>query len=207
MTRSDLNTRQTLIERLRNREDKETWRDFFDRYWKLIYGLALKSGLSHDEAEEVVQETMVTISNCLDDYRYQPEKCSFRSWIFHKAKWRIFDQVRKRKPGLVQSGSDLESDPDRTATVEKVPDEESLKLEQHWNEEWQKNLVDVAIDRVKGMVSDKQFQIFDLYVLKEWSPADVKRMLHVSMAQVYLAKHRVATLLKKEVKKLELEMG
>ncbi|MCI0537119.1 MAG: sigma-70 family RNA polymerase sigma factor [Verrucomicrobiales bacterium] len=206
MTRSDLKTRQTLIERLRDREDKETWREFFDRYWKLIYGLAIKSGLSHDEAEEVVQETMVTISNCLDEYRYQPEKCSFRSWIFHKAKWRIFDQIRKRKPGFVQA-REPGSDPNRTATVERVPDEEALKLEQHWNEEWQKNLVDVAMERVKRMVADKQFQIFDLYVLKEWSVTDVKRMLHVSTAQVYLAKHRVSSLIKKEIKKLEMEMG
>jgi len=206
MTRSDLKTRQTLIERLRDREDKETWREFFNRYWKLIYGLAIKSGLSHDEAEEVVQETMVTISNCLDEYRYQPEKCSFRSWIFHKAKWRIFDQIRKRKPGFVQS-AEPGSDPNRTATVEKVPGEESLKLEQHWNEEWQKNLLDVAIDRVKRIVSDKQFQIFDLYVLKEWSVPDVKRMLHVSTAQVYLAQHRVSSMIKKEIKKLEIEMG
>jgi RNA polymerase sigma-70 factor (ECF subfamily) len=206
MTTSDLKTRQTLIERLRDREDKQTWREFFNRYWKLVYGLAIKSGLTHDEAEEVVQETMVTVSQCLDDYLYKPQECSFRSWIFHKARWRIIDQIRKRKPDFVQS-SEPGSDTSRTATVEKVPDEESVKLEQHWNEEWQKNLVDVAIERVKHNVADRQFQIFDLYVLKEWPVAEVKRMLHVSTAQVYLAKHRVAALIKKEVKKLEAEMG
>jgi hypothetical protein len=110
--------------------------------------------------------------------------------------------IRKRKPGFVQP-TEPGSDPNRTATVERVPDEEALKLEQHWNEEWQKNLVDVAIDRVKRIVSDKQFQIFDLYVLKEWSVTDVKRMLHVSTAQVYLAKHRFAALLKKELRRLK----
>ena len=42
--------------------------------------------------------------------------------------------------------------------------------------------------------------------MKEWSATEVKRMLHVSTAQVYLAKHRVSALIKKEVKKLEEEM-
>ena len=90
--------------------------------------------------------------------------------------------------------------------MEKAPDEAALKLEQHWNDEWQKNLVDVAIDHVKRNIADKQFQIFDLYVLKEWSVTEVRRMLHVSTAQVYLAKHRVGALIKKEMKKLEAEM-
>jgi hypothetical protein len=43
MPASDLNTRSSLIERLRDREDKETWRDFFTRYWKPVYGLALNA--------------------------------------------------------------------------------------------------------------------------------------------------------------------
>jgi RNA polymerase sigma-70 factor (ECF subfamily) len=206
MSATDLRTRESLIERLRNRDDKESWRDFFNRYWKLVYGLAIKSGLSHDEAEEVVQETMVTISNCLDDYRYQPEKCSFRSWIFHKARWRIIDQVRKRRPDFIQS-AEAKPRSDQTSTAERVPNEEAARLEAFWNTEWQKNLVDVAIERLKRQVPDRQFQIFDLYVLKEWSVADVKRMLHVSAAQVYLAKHRFSLLLRKEIKRLEAEMG
>lgn len=49
----------------------------------------------------------------------------------------------------------------------------------------------------------KQWQIFDLCALKEWSVNDVVKALGVSAGRVYLAKHRISTLIKKELKKLE----
>jgi hypothetical protein len=56
---------------------------------------------------------------------------------------------------------------------------------------------------VKKRVSVKQYQIFDCYVLKQWPVQKVVKELRVSVAQVYLAKHRLSALLKKEVTKVE----
>ncbi|MBI2924817.1 MAG: sigma-70 family RNA polymerase sigma factor, partial [Verrucomicrobia bacterium] len=55
-----LSTRRSLITRLKNWDDQEGWREFFQTYWKLIYSVAVKSGLTNEEAEDVVQETVVT---------------------------------------------------------------------------------------------------------------------------------------------------
>jgi RNA polymerase sigma-70 factor (ECF subfamily) len=55
-------------------------------------------------------------------------------------------------------------------------------------------------------VNPKQFQIFDSYVLKEWPVKDVTKTLGVTAMQVYLAKHRVTSLIKKEIKKLETKL-
>jgi hypothetical protein len=48
-------TRQSLLARLKDWEDQESWREFFDTYWRLIHATALKAGLSEPEAQEVVQ--------------------------------------------------------------------------------------------------------------------------------------------------------
>ena len=32
------------------------WKTFFDSYWKLIYGVAIKAGLNDAEAQEVVRK-------------------------------------------------------------------------------------------------------------------------------------------------------
>ena len=56
-----------------------------------------------------------------------------------------------------------------------------------------------AIERVKMKVSPRQFQIFDYNVLRGIRASEVRRKLGVSIAQVYLAKHRVGSLLRKEV--------
>ena len=45
----DLKTRRSLISRLRNVEDRDSWQEFFDTYWKLIYSVARKSGCTERE--------------------------------------------------------------------------------------------------------------------------------------------------------------
>ena len=39
-------TRDSLLSRLKDRHDDESWRDFFNTYWKLIYGVARKAGMT-----------------------------------------------------------------------------------------------------------------------------------------------------------------
>jgi hypothetical protein len=43
--------------------------------------------------------------------------------------------------------------------------------------------------------------MFDLYVLKEWPVREVAQALGVSTGRVYLAKHRVSVLVKREIKR------
>jgi RNA polymerase sigma-70 factor (ECF subfamily) len=92
---------------------------------------------------------------------------------------------------------------DRTATVERVADPAGVELERLWDQEWQATVLATASENAKRQVDSKQWQIFDLYVLKNWPPREVARALGVSIARVYLAKHRVSAVVRKEVEKLE----
>jgi hypothetical protein len=56
---------------------------------------------------------------------------------------------------------------------------------------------------VKRQVNLKHFQIYDLYVVKEWPVTKVTRTLNVNIGQVYLAKHRISRLLRKELERLK----
>ncbi len=78
-----------------------------------------------------------------------------------------------------------------------------MKLEQTWDEEWEKNLLDAAIERVKRKVDSKQYQLFDLHVLKKWSVAKVARTFKVNPGRIYLVKHRINGLIKKEIAHLQ----
>ena len=85
-----------------------------------------------------------------------------------------------------------------------MPDDQQEPLwERAWEEDWQKNLMDAAIQRVKRSVSIEQYQMFDLFVLKDWPAKDVAKTLGVTIAYVYVAKHRIAKLIRKEVAALE----
>src|SRR5881409_3786480 len=52
-------TRWSRVARLKDLGDQQSWREFFDTYSRLIRGVAIKSGLTEAEAEDVVQETII----------------------------------------------------------------------------------------------------------------------------------------------------
>jgi RNA polymerase sigma-70 factor (ECF subfamily) len=64
-------------------------------------------------------------------------------------------------------------------------------------------MVETALQRVKERIKPKQYQIFDLYVVKRWPISKVTATLGVNFGQVYLAKHRVMVLIKREIKTME----
>jgi RNA polymerase sigma factor (sigma-70 family) len=196
-----LATRASLLARLKDWDDQGSWQEFFDTYWQLIFRVALKLGLTETEAQDAVQETLLAVARSIKDFEYNPARCSFKSWLMLIARQRMIWQLRKRGPSHPVTGRTNTAS--ETSTVERIPDPNEVDLDAVWEEEWHKNLMTTALERVKHQVRARQFQIFDLYVLQNWPAAEVARTLKINVARIYLAKHRVSALLSKEVKRLE----
>ncbi|MFD2255657.1 sigma-70 family RNA polymerase sigma factor [Luteolibacter algae] len=205
ITQAYAKTRKSLIARLDNWEDQRTWDEFYQTYWKLIYSVAIKAGLRPEEAFDCVQETILSIAKQSKKKLYDPEQGSFKTWLMNMTRWRINDQFRKRKKDTAMSGGEWD-DERKTAVIDRIEDPNGEVLSRLWDVEWKKNVADAALARVKAQVSPKQYQIFDFYVIRQWDANKVQKKLNVSMAQVYLAKHRVGAVLKKELAKLEDEI-
>jgi RNA polymerase sigma-70 factor (ECF subfamily) len=202
-----LPTSPTLLERLANPGDSRSWQEFYDRYRKLISGFAMKAGLTEDEAEEVVQETFISAFKNLPKFRYNPKVCTFRTWLLNLSNWRVMDQLRKRRaPSAPRAGGRQREETDggaRTATIERVPEDSGPELAAGCDKEYSVKLLHHALAEVKRKVEPKRWQIFDLYVFKEWTVKEVAKNLGVSAAQVYLTKHRVSKLLEQEITRME----
>ena len=199
-------TRATLIQRLKDWQDQSSWQDFFDTYWKLIYGVALKGGLTSAEAQDVVQETMISVAKHMPTFEYDPAIGSFKTWLLNMTRWRITDQLRKRGP-FAAGHPASEDTATRTRTVDKVVDPASPALDALWDAEWEKNLLDAAMAKIKRQLDPQKYQIFDLYVNRGWPPEKVAATFGISVDQVYLAKHRTTELIKEEVKRLKSKVG
>ncbi len=204
-------TRHSLLNRLKDWDDQTSWQDFFDTYWLLIYNVAVKAGLSDTEAQEVVQETVIAVARKIGDFKADPAHGSFSAWLMQLTRWRIADQWRKR--GRVEQASRLfgagetpalrQGDTGSTGPIERIPDPAGAALDAVWQEEWEKHLMAAALERVKRQVSPRQFQMFDLHVLQKLSVQETARTLKASAAVVYMAKHRVVRLVKKELARLQ----
>src|SRR5262245_57678933 len=182
---SSIRTRPSLLNRLKTGDDTESWKEFYRVYGKLVRDFSIKAGLTDTEADEVVQDTALAMARHLPGYQYDPKVCRFKTWLLNQASWRIKDQLKKRKVGgasQVAGGSnDASETPStqtrRTATINRVDDPAAIDLDVVFENEWRKNVLATALEHMKAKFSLKQFQIFDLLVLKEWTAAEVARSL------------------------------
>jgi len=199
-------TRRSLLNRLKNWDDQEGWKEFFDTYWRLIYGVARKAGLVDAEAQDVVQETIIAVAKNMPGFDYDPAIGSFKNWLLRLTRWRITDQLRKKL--YERSGQRFPREEHLTTSlVEKASSSDSFDLEKAWNEEWEKNLLEIALDRVKTQVSARHYQLFHLHVIQNVDARMVARRLRVKLAEVYYAKYKISSLAKREIKALESKMG
>jgi len=204
-----LPTRWTLISRLKNWDDHESWREFFDLYWKLIYGVSIKSGLSPEEAQDVVQETVISVCKNINKFRADPAYGSFKGWLLQLTRWRILDQIKKRSKEEsarihVHSGQDETSS--STSTVARIPDPAANALDQIWDNEWERNMVAAALERLERQVSAKHYQVFFLHVIKQYPVEKVAQVAGIKPDQVYVIKHRLGAIFKQAISDLEKKM-
>ncbi len=220
-------TRASLLQRLKDPADRETWEEFQRAYRGLIHGTARRAGLNETEADEVVQDTMIAVARRIPEFSYDPARDSFKGWLLQVTRWRIADQFRGRPvtgpkfPSAAHAATGATAMPmgtpelaakvprgdeegtARTPTVERIPDPAGPALTAIWDEEWEKHLLNAALARIKRHANPAHYEIYYLRVVLGKSVAEVKRALGVNVGQIYLAKHRVGKLLKEEMRKLE----
>jgi len=201
-----LPTRSSLLGRLRNLGDDAGWRVFFDTYWRLIYNVARKAGLTDADAQDVVQETVIAVARRMPEFRYDPAKGSFKQWLLVITRRRIQDHLRRayRSSCLVPLTADPTLELENAVSPQPSPD---AQLDAAWEWEWRETLRSAALARIRQRCAPKHYQVFDYCVLQGFPSAKVAGMLGLSLAQVYLAKHRVSRTMKRAVADLEAEMN
>ena len=203
-TDSFLPTRQSLLSRLRDCEDQQGWREFFDTYWRLIYNVARHAGLDDATAQDVVQNTFIYLTRRMPQFRYDSSRGSFKSWLRRVTRSRI-SVFRRRAEAKEPPLPELSLEDDDAPVWEAIPDPAGDKVDEIWQREWEENLIKAALRRISPKVSAEQLMIFELATLGEVPLKQVARKLNVSLMQVYLARHRVGKLFQAEVMRLRRE--
>ena len=194
-----LETRSSLIQRLKATINGESWEEFFHTYWELIYNVARRAGLSEADAQDIVQETILKVHNSLDRFEYNRKRGTFKGWLRTVTRSRLNDFFKKqqRRPALNQP---LEETADE---LQNLKDPEGPEIEKIWDEEWNRNLIQAALSRTKKLSSPKQFQIFKCHYIDEWTVRETCRTLGVNAAQVYMAKQRIGKIFREAVETLQ----
>jgi RNA polymerase sigma-70 factor (ECF subfamily) len=199
-------TRPSLLEAVRDWNNHEGWRRFHETYRGLIHNTARSQGLSEADAQDVVQETLLSLAQTMPDFHYDPARCSFKTWLFHLTRKRIADELRRQSRQSRGRGSESE---DETEPSESPQDRAAQRpeLEEVWDREWTSAVTEVALEQLKEKVDAVQFQIFYLHCIKGQPPAHVARALDVSAARIYLVKHRLKGEFQALVERVRAEWG
>lgn len=198
-----LPTRSSLLGRLRDLGDDVSWRQFFDSYWCLLYNVARKSGLSEGDAEDVVQETVISVARKMPDFQYDSAKGSFKQWLLLIARRRIQDKLRSHYRTMRTDRGALECLPNQETAPPVAPDQQFDEL---WEKEWRENVLQSALKRLSQRVNPKHYQVFEHCVVQKLPISAVARMLNMNAAQVYLAKHRMTLAVKRTIAEIEAEL-
>ena len=193
--RAGSKTRVTLLGRLRgDTDDQSAWAEFVNHYGNRVYDWCRRWGLQEADARDVTQDVLLKLARKLRDFQYDPSR-SFRAWlktVAHHA-WSDFLEA-KRRPGLGSGDSGvwerLESEAAR--------DDLASRLEAEFDRE----LLDEAMARVRLRVAPQTWEAFRLTALENLSGAEAAALIPMQVAQVFVAKRRVQKMLQDEVSRL-----
>jgi RNA polymerase sigma-70 factor (ECF subfamily) len=186
----------SLLTRLVHDPGNETaWRDFVQRYGRQIYHWCRRWQLQDADAEDVTQTVLVILAQKMREFRYDPAG-SFRAWlktVAHHA-WSKYVSGQRR-PGQGSGDSNVQP---LLETIE-ARDDLAVRLE----EEFDRELLDLAMLRVAQRVEPHTWKAFQLLAIDGLSGAEVAHQLGIQVGMVYVAKGRVQKLLQEEVRLLE----
>jgi RNA polymerase sigma-70 factor (ECF subfamily) len=175
--------------------NEAAWRDFVQRYGRQIYLWCRRWQLQDADAEDVTQIVLVILAQKMREFRYDPAG-SFRAWlktVAHHAWSRYVSGLQR--PG--QGSGDSKVQP-LLETVE-ARDDLAVRLE----EEFDRELLDLAMLRVAQRVEPHTWKAFQLLAIDGLSGAEAANQLGIQVGMVYVAKGRVQKLLQEEVRLLE----
>ncbi len=202
---STLRTRPSLLLRVQEWGDTTSWNEFHRLYRKLVYGLARRSGLTHEDSEDVMQDVFKRVAETIHAFESDPNRGTFRGWLMNLTRWRVTDKFNskpKNEHYNVRS-SDATAGP-RTATIERVPDGADADAE--GEKEWQRHILETACERISRKVKAQHFKVFDLYIRQQMPVPKVAEKLGTNPATIYVIAHRLTKQLKAEVELLRKQL-
>lgn len=185
-----LETRPSLLMRLRDTSDREAWSEFVDVYSPLVYGFLRRRSLHDSDAADVTQEVFLRVSRSIPTFIYSKEQGRFRDWLWTitRNEIRRFHEKRKRRVAEIQESPD--------ETLEQLA---STGDSAEWNEEFHRHILEVAMKRIESSFEPQTWQAFCLVWVSQVSAIDAANQVQQSVDFVYVAKSRVLKRLREEV--------
>ncbi len=184
-------TQPTLLLRIRDADDADSWERFVKLYTPLVFGYCRQRGLQEADASDVAQEVMRTVAQSIQRFEYNRDKGTFRGWLLAVTRNKLLKYFTKIQRVPLGSGrttihAKLEATPDATET-------------DHWDRAYQQRLFQWACSEVQDEFTPKTWSAFCQTAIDNQPPHQVASALGTSLGAVYIAKSRVIARIRKQI--------
>lgn len=180
-----------LLKRVKDWREDEGWREFYARYAPAIEAHARRSGLSVEEAQDVVQATMLKIATYIPKFEYDRTVCKFRTWLNQIVNQRILAIWHERRKMRLPEAAWTELG----ALVGGVVNPREDPVAQS---ELEHRMLEVCLARIRADVKPKHWQIFEANTLGRLSASEVAKRYDTTVTNVWVLHHRLVRRLKAE---------
>lgn len=184
-------TRESLILRLHDAEDREAWEQFTEIYRPVVYRLARLNGLQDADAQDLSQRVLLSVSQSISDWEPRPG-VRFRHWLSRVAKNAVVNLLTRKPRDLAQGGSDL-----LPVLAEQAAGESGIG--QTYEQEYQRQLYRRAADVVRSRADETTWLAFSLTMIDGHSVEYASQQLGLSVGSIYAARSRIVRRLRVEV--------
>lgn len=188
-------TSESLLQRLRCCEAHEAWKEFYEVYWGAILRYARKLGLTVQQSEDVLQETMVVLMRILPGFSYDRGRGRFRNFlltIVHRKSLALLRRTRRQAEGR-GTGTPFT---DAAAVFDG-----DGKAEAEARALWREAICAEALRRLRedAALEEGTLAIFQAYAIERTPAAEVARRFGVKENAVYQIKNRLMRRLQRDV--------
>ena len=196
-------TRITLIGNIKE-NNEDAWNEFCLFYWDIIVGWARRMGCSEAVAQDVFQETMISLMRQLPNFNYDTGRGKFRSFIKTIVKRRVCDIYRKEGKYVSLSSESSEENSSDIDIFDKINAEHNnSEITYDSDIVWLDSILKLAVKNVAKKTDPTTYLSFKLYVLEEKPVEEVIKVAGVDkIGTVYQHKSRFLSALKIEFYKL-----
>lgn len=193
-------TSESLIAKIRDPDDRESWERFEQLYRPIIFRIARSRGLQHSDALDLVQQVMMAVSAAIGDYERLESGPPFRHWLSRITRNAILKAFTRGPRDKAIGGSDILN------ALQVIPSSDD-QLDQLIELEYRREVYCRAAESVRQQVAESTWLAFEMTVLQASSVEHVARALGLSVGSIYAARSRVIRSLRDAVRKLEAEDG
>jgi len=200
-----IDTSKSLLDQLRTDNAHDAWSEFYHLYWRVILRYVRKLGLSQQEAEDVLQETMVTLMRLLPDFTYDRRKGRFRNFlltIVHRKCLAVLRRSRRERESQTTWIGAASSDSAASFAADAAVEPEALN-------NWRVALLAEALRelRTDPTLDEHTFAVFAAYAIEKRPVDEVAARFGLRENAVYQVKNRMMRRLQARVTQLMQASG